>query len=224
MRGQRVYLVLLIYGIITLADGVIGDLLLPLLRILALCIAIIAGGLVYYFDAYRPSHRWKTYSLGVQLPFILRVITVNMQARFQEPKDLCANIMRARRKFPTRGWKPLQIDFYTNGYTQAELEQKYNYDVGCCGTALARNEQIYFDSQKAHEPYKGMTETQRITTARINSVLSTPVYSPSDIDKKTPIAILNLDSESQISQTRFDQSDVKERATKFATLVGSLLS
>ena len=202
----------------------IGDLLSPFLRILALIIAIIAGGLVYYFDVHRPSQNWKTNSLRLQLPFILRVITTDMQARSQEPRDLRTNIMLAKRKFLVWGWKPLQIDFHTDGYTQAELEQKYDYDVGCCGTALARNEQIYFDSQKAQEPYKGMTETQRITTARINSILSTPVYSPTDIDKKTPIAILNLDSETQISQTHFDQVDVKERAAKFATLVGSVLS
>lgn len=131
--------------------------------------------------------------------------------------------MSVRCRWRLVGGRSLRITYWLGDYSAAELEQVYAEDVGCCGSALKANAQTGYDAAIAHETLKGMTATQRVITAHIRSMLSTPVYRPSDQSKSTPIAVLNLDSTSATSETKFDQPAMTELVVKHAGLVGALM-
>lgn len=225
LRGRLTYITFLIYGLVALIATILGYFRLSPLGIGLMILAIVVAGLVYYLDLHRPAHIAKAVKIDViqtQTSFLLKLMCVYMQNEFNI-QNLRCSIMLARRKF-LRGWKPLKIDFcIIDDYGDVELQQSYGYDIGCCGTALAEKEQVYFDSDTAQEPYKGMTATQRMATSQIKSILSTPVIRPGDVHLRTPIAILNMDSNDQLQETNFDKSNVQEAARKFANFVASLI-
>ena len=68
-----------------------------------------------------------------------------------------------------------------------------------------------------------MTETQRLATAHVKSILSTPIYRASDQERTHPIAVLNLDSGDTIRQTSFQDRALRDLAERYAALIGPML-
>lgn len=121
--------------------------------------------------------------------------------------------------------RTLRIVFATEGYTALERSLEYNEDVGCAGTALAQNAQVYFDATEAHETRKDMTAEQREATAHVQSILSTPIYrrQPNSHELSRPIGILNLDSSEPIAISGFRNDNLQDVAARYAAMIGALL-
>lgn len=91
------------------------------------------------------------------------------------------------------------------------------------GSAVGENRQFVFDAVEAPESWKGMSETQRLVTAEIRSISSTPIYAPNDREKTKPIGVLNLDSRSPIAETGFKEDNLLRLAARYAALTGITL-
>lgn len=217
MRGRWIYITFLVYGVISVSTSAVVDSTL-LLGIL-IAVLIILAAVIYYFDWHKPTQASIENRIEASSPFFCKLIIQHLRAEFGISSRIRCNIMIVRRKFIWWGYRSLKIDYCTDHYQDTELEQEYGYNVGCCGTALAEAQQIYFDSIQAQEPYKGMSQTQRLATERIKSILSTPIFSVNDISLKSPKAILNLDSFRPIKNTKFDNEEVMNSLRKFSGLM-----
>jgi hypothetical protein len=133
------------------------------------------------------------------------------------------NIMMTKKKYYLFGKNYLSIDYSCPDYPQAEKEQRYYTDIGCCGSVLQYSEQIYYDSRLFQETLKGMSATQREITKNIGSILSSPIYSPYDKERKKPIGVLNIDSSHDINITGFNEKTIQQFTANRATLIGYLL-
>jgi hypothetical protein len=136
---------------------------------------------------------------------------------------LRVNVMRVRKKIWPFRQKFLHIDYFMGNYSTAEKEQEYLENIGCCGTAIHENTPISFDTKRAQEPWKGMSATQRDVTRDVKSILSIPIYRPKDESKRSPIAVLNLDSKNLIKKTGFDKAGLQRLAARYAELIGGIL-
>jgi hypothetical protein len=165
----------------------------------------------------RVAHREASIIAG----HVFRSLVSEFHSYNPASQSLRVNVMKVRRRWPFRPWKRyLRIDFHRGIYSKTELEQEYDDDVGCCGTSLHENEQIWFDSQRAKTPYRHMTAIQLRVTGHVKSILSTPVYRTKDEQKQTPIAVLNFDSADSVAVTSFDRDRAQELAIKYATVFG----
>lgn len=190
-------------------------------------VGILAAGLVvsaltYYTVSYLPVVKARERYLGTLVPFVLEGAMSDWRAQRPGGYTLRSNVMRVRR----RTWKPwrrfLRIDFAVGSYTRAELEQDYNEDVGCCGTALRENTTVWFDAVSAQEPWRHMSQTQRHATSHVKSILSVPIYRWEDHQYEVPVAILNLDSSDDVTQTGFDQVQLHGATGRYARLTSGL--
>lgn len=225
IRGKWTYLTFLLYGLLALVIALTSESPIASWGVVLIVVAFVLAGLIYYFDLHRPAQTIKVLKMEAfkkQLPFFLTLACLYMRNEFKIPQLRCSLMLTRHRFFG--GWQPLQIDVHDGNYVTVELEQSYKYNVGCCGTALAEKKQMFFDSEKAREPYKGMSETQRMATSHLKSILSTPIFSPADPHLKKPVAILNMDSEAPLRQTLFNKSKVQESAKKFAGLIGTFIT
>jgi hypothetical protein len=185
--------------------------------------AFILAFIVYYNQNYKPLIRKQKLYLDTLFGELFYVVDKKIRERKPDIPDLRINIMPIKRKRLYPWNRYLIIDFYEGNYSEAEKQQEYNIDIGCCGTAVKTNDQTYYDAKFYHETLKGMTPTQKEITRKIGSILTTPIYSPKDEAKKWPIAILNIDSTSGISVTGFNESSIQDIAAKRAALIGGLL-
>ena len=186
-------------------------------------IGFVLSLIVYYYQFYLPVLRLKTRHLQGHMDVLFESLTRQYKQDRPGNYDLRVNVMQRRRKVVPPWQMFLRIEFFKGDYTQAEKEQEYLFDIGCCGTALAVNNQIFFDARTAQEPYKGMTATQREVTEDVRSILSTPIYKAKDDYRSSPIGVLNLDSRSYITETGFDQRALQSVPAQYAELVGALL-
>ena len=193
-------------------------------QIIIILIAFLVSLVVYYFQFFRPLFRLKVKHLEMLLAALFEALSKKYYALNPDVGKIRINVMRLRRKIYVP-WKPfLRIDFCSNGYLDAEKEQKYCRNVGCCGTAIAENTLMYFDANQVQlQQSRNMTATQLQVTKHVKSILSTPIYRPWDIFKSSPIGVINLDSEDELEKTKFDKDYVQNLVPQYAELIGPLL-
>lgn len=134
------------------------------------------------------------------------------------------NVMIPRKNFKFFGKSLLQMEFFTEDVKEAETYLIFYENQGASGKALHDNEQVYFDSERTQDQYRGMTPIQRDITRDVKSILSTPIYSPSDEGKSNLIGILNFDSFQSIATTKFDTEEIRNIGSRFAEIIGSFLT
>ncbi|MGB7910998.1 MAG: hypothetical protein WCF59_02110 [Desulfobaccales bacterium] len=175
---------------------------------------------VYYFQVYKPINKKNEEYLNSIFEIIFSALDSELIEIRPENNNIRINIMQVRRKKLKCWERYLRIEYCYGDYDQSEVDQIYGLDTGCCGVALYENSQIFYDSILQHEAIRRMTPTQRRITEHVKSTLSTPIYSSRDIMRRTPVAILNLDSGDGIDVTGFNGPPIQEIAAKFATLIG----
>jgi len=174
-------------------------------------LGVTTSALLYYRQFYRPTIRIEKQYQEIVLDHIFRALVDTYRQQRPGDYDLRASVMRVSRPLG-RGKPILSFAFWFGEFTAAEFEQSYAVGVGNAGNALARNEQAIYDAVAAHENRAGMTATQQEVTAHVASILSTPVYRPGDADKRTPIAVLNLDSRNGVVETGFREDSPRALA------------
>lgn len=193
-------------------------------KLIVLMIAFMLSLLAYYYTFYRPLISLKDRHLKIIFDHLF--IVLDQKYREQQPGNynLRINVMRLRRRFCSIRKRYLRIDFYHGPCSDAEKEQEYLVNVGCCGTAIYENCPVVFDARQKQEPFKGMTATQRKVTEHVNSILSTPIYRVGEGSERSPIGVLNFDSRQNISITGFDKEPIKSLAASYSRIIGPILA
>lgn len=137
-----------------------------------------------------------------------------------------------RNDFRTLPWeRTLQIEAsYTastaRSYgTESKLEWKVNQ--GVVGAAMnERAQEVWTPPQYANiDPriHWNLSENQHERTKRLNSILSVPIYLPSDKEKVNPVGVLNLDSTADVTQTMFDKDRIRDEAIYWSNVIGAIV-
>lgn len=216
-------------------------------------LGILVGGLVlsatfYYSEYHRPLIQVKEEQIERFLEDFLFPGLLNdyYELRPNTP-EIRANVMlykrrdvlfwRESRSLPP--WeKSLSIDFRTEGYgpdVSRENELKWRVGEGVCGGTIEyvlqntdqdskeEFQEAWSDLENVHIAQWNMTQKQFDATKDLGSVLSVPIYRPDDLERKNPVGILNLDSEANLSETKFHTDDTRQVAIKYAKYIGALV-
>lgn len=215
--------------------GAFGGVLEALIVIILLI--IIAGVLSFYeyqeIRVQRESEELRTVLEEQVLP---RLVNEYSQKN-PSPPEIRSNIMILRR----RNWKvwnqsrriwpweqTLKIEATFGDYdTHREEVLEWRTHEGVAGAAVNdRSSEMWSDLGNTDIDIQSewqLTDDQYTRTDHLNSVLSVPIYLPSDESKTNPVGVLNLDSEQGLSDTGFDQEEVRETAIYWANLIGAIV-
>lgn len=131
------------------------------------------------------------------------------------------NVMLPTRKFKL--FEVLYIYYYAcpQGvvYTEMERDCPWWKKDGTCGWAWAKRQTTIFDSKDPdlRAAARRLKKYQLDAVAHIQSVLSVPIW---DADKV--VGVLNIDSESNVGQTRFNQENIWQLAEASARCLAAL--
>lgn len=156
---------------------------------------------------------------------------------YPSPPEVRVNVMLLRRRNwkvwnqSRRVWpweKTMKIEA-TYGDYQSNREESLEWRTyeGLAGAGVnKRSNEVWSNLEETEQDLQSvwqLTDDQYSRTKHINSVLSVPIYLPSDSEKNNPAGVLNIDSESPLSETGFDQEDVREVAIYYANLIGAIV-
>lgn len=200
-------------------------------------LALVLSAVVNYWLVYSHAVSFRNRRLTSFLNHHLELLVNDYEERYADNCSIRANVIipQQRRTISHKGGlnvefeteEFLQIAYSTDDYQPIELNREWSLDQGWCGKAYAENVQ-YEAKQSASDggwsqPW-GTTPEQDKATEHLRSVLSTPVYKPSDEAEENPIAILNLESESSITETGLHGEEVQDEvAERYAAEIGTLL-
>lgn len=186
-------------------------------------IAWIGSALVGYRQTYQPLMKMNR----VQQEVLIRALMDLMLREYKEytlfPGDIRANVMPVQRTSKHRWKRTLKIGSHVGAYAEGELNLEYLPGVGLCGRALAENQVIWFDRTLRHEHLVNMPVLHGEATSKIVSVLSVPIYLPTDGNKVHPVGVLNLDSTDSCEFTNFDDPKVQNLAMRASGFIGIVL-
>jgi len=190
-----------------------------------------------YWLVYAKSVSFRGRKLTSFLNHHLELVVCEYQNRHADDCDVRANAMlpQRRRTISHDGGLSitvetdtfLQIAYCTAEYEEIELNREWDLGQGWCGKAYQENVQ-YEARQSASDagwsqPWQTTPEQDK-ATEHIRSVLSTPIYDPSDENEDDPIGVLNIESESPITETGLhDEAIQDEIAQRYAAEIGTLL-
>lgn len=153
------------------------------------------------------------------------------------PPEIRANVMLLRR----RNWKlwqgtrrvspweqTMQIEASNGDYNSTgESSLEWRRHEGVAGAGINKRANEVWTNLDHDEPDPraqwNLTDRQYDRTSHLNSVLSVPIYLPSDEEKTNPVGVLNLDSQAQESETEFDTERVRETAIYYANVIGAIV-
>lgn len=209
--------------------------------ILNLCIVIgvvLAGvGLSYY--EYRET-RIQPASDELQTVLeqqVLDRLVEEYDESHSDPPEIRVNVMLLRR----RNWKfwqatrrvypweqTMRIEASCGDYDHSgESSLEWRTHEGVAGAAVnERASEVWTDLDGTEPDVQAewkLTDEQYARTSHLNSVLSVPIYLPSDEEKTNPVGVLNLDSTARESATEFDTKHVRETAIYYANVIGAIV-
>jgi hypothetical protein len=158
-----------------------------------------------------------------------------------ECPDLRVNVMFKR----WRGLNPWRKDFLIKPWErtlkieasyigpeskeyESEAELEWKTDQGVAGDAMnPRAEEVWtsdeYDGGIDPRVKWGLSETQYNRTAHLNSVLSCPIYLPSDEENVNPIGVINLDSELEIGESQLNNERIRDEVIYWSSVIGAIV-
>lgn len=185
-------------------------------KYIILFISFIVSATLYYIRFYRPTVISNDKYLERTLDFLFTGFETTYRDAHPGNYSLRINIMRVRNRFILFGPNYAKISFFRGDYSRAEREQEFFADQGCCGIAMSSGQQCIYDQEQIPEAYDTLTHTQRHVTEHVMSILSTPIYRPSDRPRGQPVAILNIDSADVLGVNGFDRLEIQALVDSFA--------
>lgn len=208
-------LVSIAIGLLGLSTNYSRSVLIPV-SIVVIPIALVAN----YLIVYQPAASALEVEREVANT-LLSNIADNYALQFAEPdtpiranlmkKDIRRSLNRTNGYTSTRGVTP---QAHSGNYDSEELNLLWKYGQGCAGLAYEQDE-IEWATRKPGATewmnYERMNPDQLKHTENINSVLCIPIYGPDhQNDDPYPTSVLCLDSPSTVSQTHFDDKEVRQ--------------
>ena len=168
---------------------------------------------------------------------ILPRIESEYEATVSNPPNVRINIMLKRRRhvfvpseyldYPP--WKPtLKIEGARGDYaSRGEDELCWKLHQGVAGAAMnTRAQEAWSDLNQPPEVVQTewhLTDEQLNRASHLNSVLSVPIYLPSDTEKNKPVGVLNIDSTASLSESEFDDESVRDIAIYWSNIIGAIV-
>jgi hypothetical protein len=133
---------------------------------------------------------------------------------------------QTRRVWPWQ--RTLKIEAAHGDYeSYREMPTEWKTHEGIAGAAVNKKSNEVWsgldDSGVDAQTKWHMTDEQYTRTQHLDSVLSVPIYLPSDESKTNPVGVLNLDSEAPLFETGFDENEVRGIAIYYANLIGAIV-
>lgn len=141
-------------------------------------------------------------------------------------------ILRRRNLNPIGGrnippWeKTLKIESSVGDYsTTLEDALEWRTSEGVVGAATNdRAQEVWLVETDADiQATYNLTDEQYERTNGLKSVLSVPIYLPSDKNKNTPVGVLNIDSEAPLDDTQLSSNEFREIAIYYANIIGAVV-
>lgn len=217
------------------ATGVFGTQILAIISIVLLLVfAVLLTLYEYEEDRIQPASE----ELNTTLSERILPRFVNEYARIQpSPPEIRLNVMILRRRNWTvwsqerRVWpwtKTMKIEASYGDYkSNRESDLEWKTHEGVAGAAInKRSNEVWSSLEKSDIDIQSvwhLTDKQYTRTNHLDSVLSVPIYTPSDEDKTSPVGVLNIDSEAPLSETGFERQDIRQEAIYYANLIGAIV-
>lgn len=215
-----VFNALIILAVIGIFAELFGDSFGTGAKIALIVVVVVLSVFVLFLQQFQPAVAARNEAQEALTKLVLERLVERYRAEHPGAYDLRANVMKLRRRwwgYPLH----LKIEYCLDGFSTMEKELEFPIGVGCCGWAFEAREQTIFDKAAHQEALRGMTESQREATEGVHCILSTPVFRRAG--KGEPIAILNLDSTSEIAMTGFREARLQDLVAPYAAIIGSFL-
>lgn len=200
-----------------------------LIKIGVIASVFIMSALVYLADIVVPTIQIREdFSDELICRLILPSLVENYQRVVPGNYGLRGFVMRSRTKIVLRGKKKgirkvLKITYSTAGFDPAEEELEWIDDMGAWGKALCENRIVYYDKQQAPHAGQNLPPIHQAVIAKLESILSAPIYRPNDNSLSNPIGVIGLDSEAPIQITLFDSRQNHGIVVMNASMIGSFM-
>lgn len=218
--------------------------------LIVLTVAILAATVAEYYVTYKPIIDFRERELSTFFKRYLSLVENQFESMIADDADIRANIMlrkskgaisvRGKEFVRTFGDDFIRVEYVADedDYDQEELDLEFEIGQGCCGRVLDENDQ-FISVSPAHthawDSSWGTTEQQDRVTHHLNIIIGTPIYRPSDENKDRPIGVFIVDSENdlrelfkldtnvELADVNFKQTDLAREAIRHARNVGILL-
>lgn len=197
--------------------------------IFGICIVLFIAGILYEHWK-RAKSRSEVWKVSEPIKHMLSVIVREYSLFFSGLGKKAVPVIRVNLMLPTRrrfSKDVLRIYFATSnaparGYTIEEERLQWRKGVGCCGEAMEHGKPVIFDSSDPRygAPLSKLNTEQKRLTNSLGSVLSFPVRHP---ECHEVLAVLNFDSEKNISSTFFHDQHFIAAIEPFVSQIGHIL-
>lgn len=227
--------------VVSVAVGAIGNLLIIVVAIVILTIvAFVLTWLTYKHNQIQPrSEELQTLLEGEILPRLHE--NANL-AHPDEIPDLRVNVMFLR----WRGIHPLRHDFMIKPWQRTlqieadyisesaqdygeEKELEWTTNQGVVGDAMNEQAQEVW-TQPGYSDINprikwNLSQVQYELTEHVNSVLSVPIYLPSDETKSNPVGVVSLDSTAPPMESRLHDGDldIRDETIYWSNIIGAIV-
>ncbi len=199
----------------------------PMWKVLILFLSTGLAIYIWYRSIHLPVLKVKIeYADSFISTMILPALITSYYEKNPGEYELRACVLRVRKKLvrrPPFRIPELLIQHCTPGYSDSELSLPWTGVMGACGRAASWNKMIFYDPKEHPEAAGGMTPQHIEATKHLNSVMAVPIYRPKDENQENVIAVLGLDSQQNISQTKFHEKQFHGIVTTSAALIGAFL-
>lgn len=200
---------------------------------------LLATGVAEHVLTYSPLLQYRDRQLSTFFEDYLRLIENDVETIASGDIDVRANVMRPSsdgfRDDPT-----LNIAYYNDesDYDSEEFRLEFGIGQGCVGQAYETGNQTFAispDHVRSWDDAWNTTPRQDRVTEQLNTIIGTPIYRPDDEQQEDPVAVLILDSEQhldefialdsdqELADVDFKETEIGRRAIEHARNVGILL-
>lgn len=162
-------------------------------------------------------------------------INSEYEAAVDDAPDIRINIMLKRRRhlftlskyleYPP--WRPTLKIEASDGYYSARGEDEVCWKLhqGVAGAAMnTKAQEAWSDLDEPTNVVQAewqLTDEQMNRTQHLGSVLSAPIYLPSDTEN--PVGVINFDSRANLDESRFGSDSVRNIAIYWSNIIGAIV-
>ncbi len=222
----------------SVAAGAVGTLWVAVFVVVLLAISLVLTWITYKRNQIQPqSESLQTLLESEVLP---RLHENCNRAHPDGLPDLRVNVMLLR----WRGINPWRNDFTVMPWERTlgieasyvastareygnETELEWRTDQGVVGDAMnQRAQEVWTPARYPDVDPRvnwDLSDTQYERTAHVESVLSVPIYLPSDEKKVNPVGAVNLDSVEDVERSKLDDEYIRDEAIYWSNVIGAIV-
>lgn len=202
-------------------------------------LAIIFALIAEYYLTFKPIIAFRGKQISTFMREYLSMVENDLSSSLPSDVSARANVM-LEKSGGIFGSDYLSIDYVSDEglYDDEEIDLPWDIGQGCCGGVIHQNQQLVAVSPGYTDTWDaawGTTDRQNRVTGHLNTIIGTPIYRPSDEEKRHPIGVFVIDSEesvaevfdvdpdTDIAEIDFRDTELANEAIRHAKNIGVLL-